>query len=93
MTCNLLGFLDPPTSSVNPAILIADEGDNIQFNCSAGGILTTQRWTRNGVVLTNTQQLVLASVTSSNAGSYVCEVSGQYGGVARSTAMLHVNCK
>ena len=78
---------------MNPAVLIVDEGNNVQFNCSASGTLTTQRWTRNGVVQTSTEQLVLQSVTTSNAGSYVCEVFGQYGGVARSTAMLHVNCK
>ncbi len=86
-------FPAPPTSSVNPEVLIVDEGDNVQFNCSAGGTLTTQRWTRNGVVQTSTEQLVLQSVTTSNSGSYVCEVFGQHGGVDRSTAMLHVNCK
>ncbi len=78
---------------MNPAVLTVDEGDNIQFNCSAGGTLTTPRWIRKRVFLTSTEQLVLQSVTTSNSGSYVCEVSGQYGGVARSTAMLHVNCK
>lgn len=74
-----------------------NEGGGARFACVAGGTLTTQRWVRrNGgdaAVLSEMEQLDLTSVTRSNAGSYICEVFGQYGGIHSSTVTLNVNCE
>ena len=86
-------LLVAPSSSVSPTSLTVDEGANAEFNCTASGTMTTQRWVRGEDTLSSTDQLVLQSVTRSSAGSYMCEVFGQYGGVHRSTATLNVNCE
>ena len=86
-------LLVAPNSLVSPTSLTVDEGANAEFNCTASGTMTTQRWVRGKDTLSSTDQLVLQSVTRSSAGSYVCEVFGQYGGVHRSTATLDVNCE
>ena len=81
------------SSSVNPTSLTVDEGANAEFNCTASGTMTSQRWVRGEDTLSSTNQLVLQSVTRSSTGSYVCEVLGQYGGIHGSTATLNINCE
>jgi hypothetical protein len=76
-----------------PADVTACEGEDVSFSVGATGTNLTYQWQFNGTDIpgATASTLDLTSVTTSDAGSYTCEVNGDCGSVTSSTATLTVN--
>ncbi len=105
-TCVVSGDCGTATSNaatltINPATAItqqpsdatACEGDNVTFSVTATGSNLTYQWNKDGVAISGatSSTLTLSNVTSTDAASYTCEVSGDCGNVTSNAATLTVN--
>ncbi len=94
MTFTSLDFRSSHFPSVNPAVLIADEETISSLTVHLWGILPHRDGLEMELFLTNSRTAgPLQSVTTSNAGHYVCEFWTIWEELLEALSMLHVNCK
>ncbi len=105
-TCVVTGDCGTVTSNsatltVNPATAITSqpsnatvcEGDNATFSVTATGSNLTYQWQKDGVAISGatSSSFTLSNVTSTDAATYTCVVTGDCGSVTSNSATLTVN--
>jgi len=87
-TTQNLTLAAPTDITVHPQNATACEGTTVTFSVTATGTNLTYRWRRNGTDIPGATQasLVITNVTSAQAGSYDCVVTGSCGQLVTSNA-------
>ena len=95
VTSNAATLTVNPNTAITsqPSDVTACEGDNATFSVSATGSNLTYQWQKDGVAISGatSSTLTLNNVTSTDAASYTCVVSGDCGNVTSNSATLTVN--
>ena len=89
-------FSDEPAISVQQCASPITEGDSVTLFCNAtGNPAPNITWIQqqSGAVLSSSEELVLAAINRSQAGSYRCYASNGIGINSTRTCSLNVFCK
>ena len=105
-TCDVTGDCGSVTSNsstltLNPATAITTQpsdatacaGDNVTFSVTATGSNLTYQWQKDGSDISGatSDTYTINGVSSTDAGSYTCDVTGDCGSVTSNSATLTVN--
>ncbi|GIV55043.1 MAG: hypothetical protein KatS3mg039_1561 [Candidatus Kapaibacterium sp.] len=93
-TTQNLTVASPPSITAHPQNAAVCEGATVNFSVTATGSNLSYQWRRNGTNLSGATQatLTLSGVTTAQAGSYDCVVSGSCGQpLTSNTATLTIN--
>ncbi|MGE0127439.1 MAG: putative Ig domain-containing protein [Blastocatellales bacterium] len=85
----------PPAITTQPASLVRTAGQSATFSVTATGTSLTYQWRKGGVNIAGAtaSSFTIASVKTSDAGSYDVIVSNACGTVTSTAATLTVNCQ
>jgi hypothetical protein len=86
--------LAPPTITQQPASVVADTGDDVEFTVVATGTDLEYQWYKNGVAMSwrTEPTLTLPQVTAFDAATYTVTVANSGGTVTSTGATLTINC-
>ncbi|MCG3160160.1 MAG: hypothetical protein JMDDDDMK_01196 [Acidobacteria bacterium] len=84
----------PPAITAQPASLVKNAGESATFSVTATGTSLTYQWRKGGVNIAGAtaSSFTIASVKTSDAGSYDVVVTGACGTLTSAAATLTVNC-